>query len=152
VPTPAESLNAPALEVHYDANTQTLVGPGDIKAGTSYQVQTQSIEPTPDQLKAVTFPLSGDLPDTALPPNLPPQLLTTAKDWTRGQTTDYGKVLAILHHFQSPTFSYNPGVAQRDDPGAIVDFLDTTHAGFCQQFAGSMAVLLREVGVPARVA
>lgn len=34
----------------------------------------------------------------------------------------------------------------------LVDFLFTTRRGFCQHFAGSMALMLRTLGVPSRVA
>ncbi len=42
------------------------------------------------------------------------------------------------------------GRAGVDPP--LVDFLLNSRRGFCQQFAGSMAVMLRSVGIPARVA
>ena len=34
----------------------------------------------------------------------------------------------------------------------LVDFVTRTHAGYCQHFAGAMALMLRYLGVPARVA
>jgi Transglutaminase-like enzymes, putative cysteine proteases len=39
-----------------------------------------------------------------------------------------------------------------DDPDALLTFLTQTKAGFCQQYATAMAVLVRELGLPARVA
>jgi hypothetical protein len=38
------------------------------------------------------------------------------------------------------------------DAPPLVDFLLSSRRGFCQHFAGSMAVMLRSVGIPARVA
>jgi hypothetical protein len=35
---------------------------------------------------------------------------------------------------------------------ALVGFVTTTHAGYCQYFAGAMALMLRYLGIPARVA
>ena len=35
---------------------------------------------------------------------------------------------------------------------ALVNFVTKTHAGYCQYFAGAMALMLRYLGVPARVA
>ena len=37
-------------------------------------------------------------------------------------------------------------------PPPLVDFLLGSRRGFCQHFAGSMAVMLRSIGIPARVA
>ncbi len=35
---------------------------------------------------------------------------------------------------------------------ALVDFVTRTHEGYCQHFAGAMALMLRYLGIPARVA
>ena len=35
---------------------------------------------------------------------------------------------------------------------ALVDFVSRTHEGYCQHFAGAMALMLRYLGIPARVA
>ena len=35
---------------------------------------------------------------------------------------------------------------------ALVGFVPETHAGYCQYFAGAMALMLRYLGIPARVA
>jgi hypothetical protein len=43
-------------------------------------------------------------------------------------------------------------VPARDASFDLVDFLTITKAGFCQQFSSAMAVLLRSLGIPARVA
>jgi transglutaminase-like putative cysteine protease len=42
-----------------------------------------------------------------------------------------------------PTASGNP---------PLVDFVEVTRAGYCQHYAGAMALMLRMIGVPARVA
>ena len=34
----------------------------------------------------------------------------------------------------------------------LVNFVTKTHAGYCQYFAGAMALMLRYLGIPARVA
>ena len=42
-----------------------------------------------------------------------------------------------------------PGTASGQPP--LVDFVEVTRAGYCQHYAGAMAVMLRLLGVPARV-
>ena len=49
-------------------------------------------------------------------------------------------------------FTYDQTVEPRNDSSALLDFLQNTKKGFCQQFAASMAVMLRSIGIPARVA
>ena len=56
------------------------------------------------------------------------------------------RVLALLSH----GFIYEEHPRPAQFP--LVDFLLSTHRGYCQQFAGAMALLLRMGGVPARVA
>jgi hypothetical protein len=65
----------------------------------------------------------------------------------------YRQVLGIQNHL-SPTngFKYDETVEPTDNQYALVDFLTKTKRGFCQQFASAMAVLLRSIGIPARVA
>ena len=75
-----------------------------------------------------------------------------AKAWTAGASSDYEKVLAIQQHFHSDGFQYSTDVDVADDPDALLTFLTQTKAGFCQQYATAMAVLVRELGLPARVA
>lgn len=72
-----------------------------------------------------------------------------ARRLRRGATTPYAYVREVqgylAHGF---TYDENP----RPSPYPIEDFLFNTRAGYCQQFAGAMALLLRMGGVPARVA
>ena len=47
---------------------------------------------------------------------------------------------------------YDVHVPPSTSDDALLRFLQTTNRGYCQQFAGAMAVLLRALGYPARVA
>jgi transglutaminase-like putative cysteine protease len=63
-------------------------------------------------------------------------------------STPYGfieRVMGYLH--RGYTYNENP----RPDALPLVSFLFSTRQGYCQQFAGAMALLLRMGGVPARV-
>ena len=53
---------------------------------------------------------------------------------------------------EGKTFRYTeqPGPSGFEPP--LVDFILRTHRGYCQHFAGAMALMLRLLGVPARVA
>lgn len=66
-------------------------------------------------------------------------------------STPYGAVARLEHWFLvSGGFHYSnhPDVIRP----ALVGFVTQTRAGYCQFFAGSMALMLRYLGVPARVA
>ncbi|MFK3982106.1 DUF3488 and DUF4129 domain-containing transglutaminase family protein [Micromonospora sp. NPDC050397] len=81
-----------------------------------------------------------------------PQVEELVGRLTQGKTTDYAKVRAIYDYFSRDNgFSYSlttEGGTGNDD---IVNFL-TNKVGFCQQYASAMAWLVRQAGIPSRVA
>jgi transglutaminase-like putative cysteine protease len=128
---------------------------GGLDAGLEYTVRSRIIVPTAEQLERVRnlTPLQyGQW--TRLPGEdvLDPRVEQLAKAWTAGAASDYEKVLAIQQHFHSDGFQYSTDVDVADDPDALLTFLTQTKAGFCQQYATAMAVMVRELGLPARVA
>ena len=65
--------------------------------------------------------------------------------------TPYAFVMSVRNWLsQAHGFSYTQTPPQRQFP--LESFLFTDHAGYCQQFSGAMALLLRMGGIPARVA
>ena len=80
-----------------------------------------------------------------------PRVVALAGRLTAGAHTEWEKVWRVERYLlDSGRFRYTTAVS---DPGPqpLVDFLLRTHAGYCQQFAGAAALLLRVAGVPARV-
>jgi protein-glutamine gamma-glutamyltransferase len=67
-----------------------------------------------------------------------------------GARTPYDAVEQLQQWFLSIDFRYtnHPNVIAP----ALVGFVTRTHAGYCQYFAGAMALMLRYLGIPARVA
>jgi protein-glutamine gamma-glutamyltransferase len=67
-------------------------------------------------------------------------------------TTPYAAVLALESWFrQAGGFRYDESPPHVDGQ-PLVAFVTRTKAGYCQHFAGAMALMLRLVGIPARVA
>jgi protein-glutamine gamma-glutamyltransferase len=77
-------------------------------------------------------------------------LARLAERVTRGARTPYAAVADLERWFLGGRFHYS------DHPvvysPALVGFVTHTHRGYCQFFAGSMALVLRYLGIPARVA
>lgn len=71
-----------------------------------------------------------------------------------GETrSPYAAVVALEAWFRSTggfTYSLQPGATPGLPP--LVGFVVDTKTGYCQQFAGAMAVMLRLLGIPSRVA
>jgi hypothetical protein len=87
---------------------------------------------------------------TELPPSMPPRIPEVARELTVDSSTAFRDLLAIQEHLRG--FTYD----ERAVPGHGVDdilyFLERSRRGYCEQFAGTMAVLARSLGYPARVA
>jgi hypothetical protein len=66
----------------------------------------------------------------------------------------FDRVFAIQRWFAGPgsQFTYSLQTKPGSGDDALVEFLTVGKTGYCEQFASAMAVMLRTVGVPARVA
>jgi len=79
------------------------------------------------------------------------QVYTLAQSLARNAKTPYAFVANVMRYLSpSNGFSYNEFPPPTADP--LVTFLLLNKLGYCQQFAGAMALLLRMGGIPARVA
>ena len=67
--------------------------------------------------------------------------------------TPYAAAVALMSFFRSSGgFVYTNQPPPLGATAPLVDFVTRTRAGYCQYFAGAMALMLRYLGVPARVA
>ncbi|MEU3270700.1 transglutaminaseTgpA domain-containing protein [Saccharomonospora sp. NPDC006951] len=82
-----------------------------------------------------------------------PRVAQLARDLTEGATNDFDRAQAIWQYFSPENgFVYDTSTAPATDPDAVADFVLNGKRGFCEQYASSMAVMLRSLGVPTRVA
>ena len=79
-------------------------------------------------------------------------LYATAQRVAGDAATPYETVLALESWFrQRGGFRYDESPPQSSGP-PLIAFVNRTKAGYCQHYAGAMALMLRMLGVPARVA
>ncbi|GAA1764516.1 transglutaminaseTgpA domain-containing protein [Nostocoides vanveenii] len=94
--------------------------------------------------------------DLAIDPLATGALSQVLADVVPPGATDIEAAIAIQDYLRSPAFTYSLDlvpVAEGEDRVAanpIVHFL-ATKQGFCQQFAGTMVMLARQFGIPARI-
>jgi len=85
-----------------------------------------------------------------VPATTPSAIVTLAKSLaghTPNQTIEH-----LMHWFQGPSFHYSLKAPAAYPHGqTMADFLLHSHTGFCEYYAGGLALLLRLDGVPARV-
>ena len=123
---------------------------------TAAAIAGENLPPAGD----ITF---RELPDadryTDLPENVDPRVRQQALDLTARFTTPFEKGLAIEHWFrESGGFVYDLEVDQGHSEDLLATWLfddsagnDSYRRGYCEQFATSMAVMTRSIGIPTRV-
>jgi transglutaminase-like putative cysteine protease len=116
-----------------------------------YRVTSIVPEPSPERLDGLD-PRDGTEGTrlTALPAGTPPRVFAIAADLSEGAATPFRKLLAIQEHLR--LFTYDERAPAGHGIDDLLFFLEESRRGYCEQFAGTMAVLARALGYPARVA
>jgi transglutaminase-like putative cysteine protease len=143
-------IEASGTSFRYDPRTSMLVDERFTDSGLMYRVVSRVVTPTFQQLDAIpSLSGRGAAPYMKLPP-IPTPIVALAHKLADPEPTPYRKILAIQDYLR--TFRYDAHVVAGHDVDYLVDFLTKTKAGYCEQFAGAMGVMLRALGIPARVA
>jgi transglutaminase-like putative cysteine protease len=141
----------------YNADSASLISSQDVADGLDYRVISNIPRPTAQQLQQAAGPplATEDLQRyLALPGGLSPRILALAQQIRTRATgnTPYARALSLQQFFRSPPFVYDLQVEPGHSGRALERFLFQTRRGYCEQYAGSYAVLARMMGLPARVA
>jgi transglutaminase-like putative cysteine protease len=75
-----------------------------------------------------------------------------AKQVVGHPSNPYAAALELEAWFRSSGFRYDESPPPVGNVPPLVAFVTRTRAGYCQHFAGAMALMLRYLGIPARVA
>jgi len=166
-----------SLSSPIDANLFTdgsVEASGDLARGATYSVRAYSPNPKPKQLAEVgngfpaavaqsvtvdraVIPVWGSDTHTRTRVPIDRRLVEASNQaWHASGadepgTSEYGAVVALESYFHGKPFRYDqtPPVG----PGPVLGyFMLHSHRGYCQMYSGSMALVLRLHGIPARVA
>ncbi len=126
---------------------------GKFEAGKPYNVTSAVSFASPDQLRNSNSQYPGYILEryTILPDGVPDRVRALAADLTEGEETPYGKAKAIEDYLRTLpyTLEFEPPAFDAD---GVDHFLFNQKQGYSEYFASSMAVMLRSLGVPARLA
>lgn len=148
---PAEYFAPSSQKIAWDPINGTADVGGPITKDTDYSVTSYVMHPTAADLRALP-PLNSAPAKYTDTGTIDQSIRNLATTWTAGDTTTYDKVMSIQHHLTGGDYVYDTTVRQRTNESALTDFLFTDKRGFCEQFAAAMAVLLRTLGIPTRLA
>jgi hypothetical protein len=139
--------------VRYDWDLWNAFVDRPLSAGDIYEVTTYRPQVTAEALRNIPF--FNTLEDgryTDVPDDLDERIRAIALDWTEDADNVFDKVIAIEERLHSSgEFGYQVDTTLRSGSSSILQFLTETRAGFCQQFATSMAAMLRTIGIQSRV-
>jgi transglutaminase-like putative cysteine protease len=152
------SVDAPG-DWRYDTSTMDfLAGDDDLDtAGMDWDVRGIQLDYSADRL-ADAGSVSGLVPRdlTSTPGNLAPIVRQTALEVTADAPTRFEKAVALQNWFRDPdNFTYSLDTSLSNGADDLVTFLtpgENGRTGYCEQFAAAMAVMARQLGIPARVA
>ncbi len=137
----------------YDTARDEVVGRSRTDASTTYSMVVQVPDLTPELLRAAGDELPDevraylDVPETEHSDDI----RAVAEQVAAGAGTEYDRALALQTYFRSgQQFRYDTSVPAAVTDDAVWDFLESRR-GYCVQFATSMTVMARMLGIPARL-
>lgn len=140
----------------YNPDSASLISAQDTADGLDYRVTSSIPRPDAAQLQRAAGPglsFADQQRYTTIPATVSPRIVNLARQIvSRAPNTAYGRAIALQQYLRSPPFVYDLSVPAGHDDRALERFLFERKRGYCEQYAGSYAVLARAVGLPARVA
>lgn len=138
---------------HYDDDTGIVYSTSPARPGR-YTERAMLAQPTAQQLRGASTDYSSLDQRYLHVPRVAPDVSRLARTITAGTHSTFDKASALYRYFTDPTngYTYSTHTAPATSGSALRDFLLRGKTGYCEQYASAMAVMLRELGIPSRVA
>jgi transglutaminase-like putative cysteine protease len=152
LPTEPRTLEVDG-EWFYDQGRDEVTGNTATEPGMTYSFDVLPRDLNPDALRASTGqdlddPHLLELPDTAHQD----EIRSLAEEITADATTRYDQGVALQSYFRNgQNFTYSTSIPEGETDDAVWNFLQDRE-GYCVQFATSMTMMARSLGIPARMA
>lgn len=164
----SEWLPVPAVPTAFEApgewgfaidtlDVMALAGParGSATEGIEYEVRSLEVRPSAAVIAGASANAAPHRDLTlAVPDEVTDRTRALAHEITAGASTAGARAQAIEAYLRSPRFTYSTAATTGigDGLATIDEFLFRSREGYCEQFAGAMAILAREAGIPSRLA
>jgi transglutaminase-like putative cysteine protease len=125
-----------------------------LDGGMTYRVRTSVNAPTIAQLRSASTDYPAWVTDRylQLPPNITPRFRELALQFTEGRDNPYDVADALTTYLRR-TIQYNEVISLPPSGQEPLDwFLFDYRKGFCNYYASAEVILLRSLGIPARLA
>jgi transglutaminase-like putative cysteine protease len=131
--------------------TESLHNPQHGYSPVAYDAVSAIGLPSPAVLRSAStdYPADIRLVYLRLPP-LNPRVAELARQVSASATNHYDRAFAIQNYLRGNfTYTLDPPAIEPKDP--IGSFLFKSKQGYCEYFAAAMTVMLRTLGIPARI-
>ena len=131
----------------------SLIAPGGVGSGATYRVESRQVPVTAERLAAIDEEVpSAILERYGQPAETTERVRALARQIAGGGGSQLAKIRA-LEAWMAGNLEYSLDAPLAPKGADVVDdFLFESKLGWCEQIASSLVVMLREVGVPARLA
>jgi transglutaminase-like putative cysteine protease len=151
LPYPAQEIDING-DWRYDASSLDVVSPERNATDADYTVSSLEIDYDAATLIAAAPPPEELAELRELPDDVPAEVLNLARELTAEAATAFERAAVLQDFFRTEGgFVYDLETEPGNSSSALVNFLQNKR-GYCEQFAASMAVMARALGIPARVA
>lgn len=146
----AESLSGEFAGMQLDSMTGLHL-PYPSTSRIRYSVLSREHQIMPDEQTSTVLEYAAVIRDRYLPlPQGSDRIAELARRVTDGAGTPYEKATAVLNHLLSSyTYSLEGDTTTSSHP--IDEFLFTRKTGYCEHYATAMVLMLRSIGIPARL-
>jgi transglutaminase-like putative cysteine protease len=141
-------------DMRYDEDSGMVYG-AEARSLAEYTEEADLSEPTAEDLQRDgLFSETDQISDIYLrKEGISKRVTELANSLVAGKSSVLSRVKAIKDYFAtSNDFRYDTQTGVGSDESGLEDFLFESKAGFCEQFASAMAILLRAANIPSRVA
>ncbi len=138
-------------DLRFNEDSATLVKTGsDLERGDVFDIVSASPRYSAATLAAATSNDPGDPIYFELPSDFPTSIAETTREVTASATSNY-EIALTLQNWMRNDFEYSLEIQEGHGNNEIEAFL-RNRVGYCEQFAGTYAAMMRSIGIPARVA
>ncbi len=149
-----ETVYFPTSSIKVDPYN-SLRAPYQLPAGSTYSVVSQVPNASPDQLRSATTSYPEPVVEkyTRLPADSDLERTRELAQRLTEDTSSPYEAVARMNAYLKNSYPYDLSIPpQREEVDAVEYFLFEERRGYCEQFASSLAVMARSLGIPARVA
>ncbi len=148
----AEAVFVSYRNIATDAETGAVFSTDRYRVISAYEGVSNIHTPSAAELRAASgeYPQAITLRYLQLPAKVDARIPQLARTLTAKATNDYDRARALELYLQT-RYGYTLQLPQEPPADPLSDFLFARKQGHCEYFASSMAILLRELGIPSRI-